>query len=158
MTMSNCLQCQQKLTQQRLWLNRRIEVMSFTGDNIHVTVLASDGGIAFCGLGCWIQHEQEIINQLQLKTCYPELAAISGCCRCGGPLDRRQAYVVYTLLDVTLESKPWLKSCAVHSDEEFAVLCQQCEFPKFEESTVEEDVPETSSEFQKLLADLERMA
>lgn len=138
--MDHCLHCHAILGEQRVLLDRRIEVMTFSGDMPRATVLGCDDGYAFCSQECWHKHQPTIIEQLKLTQTYPVFDVLSDCCRCGAPVDRRQAYVMYALMEATMESKPWLKSCSVQSDEEFAVLCQQCEFPNFD--SAEQDTEE----------------
>lgn len=98
-----------------------------------VTVLASDGGTAYCGLACWSRHQPEVFARLVLSSCYTAYAVVARCSCCGGPVDRRQAHVIYAILDVTRSPIPWLAEYKVHSNEEFAVLCPCCQFPDFEQ-------------------------
>lgn len=143
--MDRCSHCQAILGERRVVLDRRIEVMTFSGEMPRAAVLGCDDGYAFCSQECWKKHQPTIIEQLKLTQTYPLFDVVSECCRCGAPVDRRQAYVMYALIQVTLESKPWLKSCSVQSDEEFAVLCRQCDFPNFDQSEADEEEPKLIS-------------
>jgi NAD-dependent dihydropyrimidine dehydrogenase PreA subunit len=138
--MDQCSHCQAILSEQRVLLDRRIEVMTFSGETPSTIVLGCDDSHVFCSQECWQQHQLTIIEQLKLIQTFPLFSVISDCCRCGVPVDRRKAYVMYALMEGALKTKPWLKTFTVQSDVEFAVLCQQCEFPNFEEADQELEV------------------
>lgn len=129
---SNCNHCHQQLGERQVWFDRRVQVAFFGADSISIQVLSSDNAKELCDLSCWEEHQPEVRDSMHLTYLYPDFEAVTPCCRCGAPVDRQVAHVSYVLMDVTKNDKPWLKSCAVHSDEEYAVLCRDCETPAFE--------------------------
>ena len=130
---NRCACCGKTVGDRHHLLERRVEVLRPGASGVYVTVLASDGGTAYCGLACWSRHQPEIFAQLGLSSCYTAYSAIARCSCCDGPVDRRHVHVVYAVLDVTRSPVPWLADHKVHSNEEFAVLCTRCQFPDLEQ-------------------------
>jgi len=130
--MTHCVHCGQLLDDHRHVLERRVEVLHTSDDSLHLTVLAADSEMSFCSADCWAQQQQQAMVKLRIITNFPAYAVVSRCCRCGGPFDRRVAYVAFPIIDMVLDKQPWLTTCNVQSEEEFAVLCQQCVPVQFE--------------------------
>lgn len=143
---SECSHCHQKLGERQVWFDRRVQVAFFGEESISIQVLYADGVEALCSLECWQARQQEIFKSMGLVEAYPDIGRTTPCCRCGVPVDRQSAHVSYVVMEVTNDDKPWLKSCTVSSDEEYAVLCNGCEFPAFESEVEEIDEPEIATE------------
>lgn len=150
-----CASCEKQVAERHYALTRRIEVVHF-GETDEISVLYAENMYFYCNYGCWVLHEQAVIEELRLTKSYPDFGEVSDCCRCCSPVDRKYAYVAYTLMNEECSVKPWLTSVHVHSDEEFAILCNQCESPNFE--TEEEAVGEDESAQNRLLCELNELA
>lgn len=127
-----CAQCGTPLGSRRHCLDRRVEVVDFCSQEQSITVLSGESVYLFCGFECWSRYEKNVIELLGLINTYPVFDRISSCCRCRGPVDRASGYVAYAIMDQILEVKPWLTTCYPQDDAEFAILCNQCDFPSFE--------------------------
>lgn len=106
-----------------------------------ISITSSQEMFRYDSHDCWKAHEPAIAEELKLKTTYPLHTAMTPCCRCGDPVNRSQPHVSYAIMVANLQDAAdgWIAD--VLSNDEFAVLCMNCEEP-------DEPQAEATAEFQ----------
>ena len=91
---------------------------------------------------CWKLHAPTVAAELQLKATYPPSGPNPPCCRCGRPVDRSLPHISYAMTEMNMEygAGDWIGH--VVKDNEFAVLCQQCEEPDELQAQAEDELEE----------------
>ena len=138
----DCAACGKRIGARHHVLDRRVEVVHFGGEvpTIHTLDLRA---VAFvCDASCWLEHEPVVRAELRARHTFPTFAAVMPCARCGDGVDRTSAAVAYTIAEELFdaEAKPWLTVDQQSACRTYAVLCQRCESPEFEdEAGADED-------------------
>ena len=133
--MSHCDHCQNGLCDYRFYLDRNVQLFSYSGmvdadgiaEHIQATVLYSDSVNYFCSVGCADASVQKILHSLGLKLLPPGIGPVETCAKCNGPVDMTAPHVAYDLMKATKVSKPWLTHLKVHNDEYLCVVCLKCD-------------------------------
>ena len=130
-----CLICHQVPQQPQWSLERRVQKYRSEPHQGQprtvVQVLDAGDMFLYDSQACWQVHEPTVNAALKLKTSYPVDDNPSNCCRCGRPLDRCQPHVSYAVLCMSVHATATGGFADVVSDEEFAVLCHDCEEPEW---------------------------
>lgn len=113
-------------------LDRRIEKLtpsdpgSQTPGSLFIS--SSESLHHYCSHSCWQTHEPEVSAALKLSTVYPASGLVTPCSRCGTLVQRDSPYVCYALSEILLEGEDTPIGHCV-DDQDFAVLCNDCEPP-----------------------------
>lgn len=130
-----CLICHQVPQQPQWCLERRVQQYFFElhqgQSRTAVQVLDAGEMFVYDSPACWQVHEPTVAAALKLKDSYPVDDNPSNCCRCGRQLNRYQPHVSYAVLCLSVHATATGGFADVVSDEEFAVLCHDCEEPEW---------------------------
>ena len=126
-----CTICHQPADNPYLCLDRRVEKASI---KVHdgkprttITVAVRQTMFMYCSHQCWQLHQPSVASELQLQTTYPAFHFVTPCSRCGAAVDRKQHYVNYSISEMNLMGiEPYLSAQCI-DDNDFAVLCRNCE-------------------------------
>lgn len=151
--MADCDHCQSELADRRFYLDRTVEVYSYSGnltDGIHehiqAKVLYCDSIRHYCSAGCAETNTPQTLHSLGLKILPPGIGPVETCAKCSGPVIMTSPHVAYVLMDVTKFSNFGLTHLKVHNGEDMCVVCTKCDGNLMEEEwqAVEENDYETA--------------
>lgn len=133
-----CCICNQPVGGTFLCFDRRIEkVVVETHDGRRVTachIAFHETLLIYCSEGCWRSGQGDVASALKLRHTFPAFSFVTPCCRCGKAVNRTHHYLNYSISEVQPEGDA-VEHCI--NDQDFAVLCTDCELP---------DISETESE------------
>ena len=94
-----------------------------------INIALSQEMFRYGGQDCWKLHAPTVAAELKLKTTYPPSGSNVPCCRCGRPVDCSLPHISYAMTEMNMEygADDWIGH--VVEDEEFAILCRECEEP-----------------------------
>lgn len=94
-----------------------------------INIVLSQEMFRYDSQDCWKLHAPSLAAELQLKATYPPSGPNPPCCRCGRPVDRSLPHISYAMTEMSMKygAGDWIGH--VVKDNEFAVLCPQCEEP-----------------------------
>lgn len=132
-----------------LSLDRRVEKLSVSTDEgkpvTSINVAACQTLFTYCGHECWQAHQPDVADTLELKSTFPAFSFVTPCCRCGKAVNRTQRYVCYNISELNVEGEDVLIGHCI-DDQDFAVLCRECEEPDLPAAAAESDNTEKEEE------------
>ena len=132
--MADCDHCHHQLSDRCFYLDRTVEIYSYSGnlidgvpEHIQAKVLYCDSIRHFCSAGCAETNTPQTLQSLGLKILPPSIGPVETCAKCSGPVIMTSPHIAYGLIEATKVSKPWFTHLNVHNSEDMCVVCIKCD-------------------------------